>query len=185
MKHPHQNEASTGQPELDPAGRAVYVCLPVTDSKILEALAAASAELPLKKESEYHITLRYVPEAYATDIAGLKRELATICGRHESFQLTLGRPGIFPNASRIVYYGVEPCRELTRIQNEIDDAARDLDCPAAEYESYNPHITLGKGKGEARSVEPVSWLVDRLEVRLSGKSDQPHKTLLSFRLADA
>ena len=101
-------ERLDGQPEKDPSQRAVYICLPIRDGRVLQALRRATEGLPKRDESNYHITLRYIPDVPAHSLDGLAKAIEVVCARHRPIKLTLDRPGVFPNADRVAYYGLEP-----------------------------------------------------------------------------
>ena len=68
-------------------------------------------------------------------------------------------------------------------QADINKAVQMLGYPAADY-SYTPHITLARGEGQAAVIEPFSWITNTIEIRRSGKSQEPHTVFASLKLAN-
>ena len=169
------------RPEKDRPGGAVYACLPIYGADTLEALRGAAAELPEKDESRYHVTLRHIAGVSAAGLGELSEALEAACSVRTPFELALDRPGVFPNAPGVIYYGVAPSAQLSDLQAAIDRAVRNLGWPAADY-AYNPHITLARGAGRAREVPPAGWLAETVEIRRAGKGGEAPGILASFRL---
>ena len=169
MKHLSHNLADkhniSRSAEVDNFIKKVYICISIKDAGTLNSLRFASRDLPVKKDDDYHLTLRFIHEIEKTSLTGLIEDIKWICNYYEPFALTLASPGSFPG---VAWYGVEPSSPLMELQADIDRVALNLGLPSADY-SYNPHITLARVKEEPDILQaaPKTWRVDDLEIRQS------------------
>lgn len=92
---------------------------------------------------QLHCTLRFigdVPEPLSHDIAAGLRQITGL-----PFYINLAGVGHFPprRTPRILWAGIRPCSDLSRLQKKIESVVRRAGC-RPETRSFHPHITLAR-----------------------------------------
>ncbi len=141
----------------------LYVCIPVSDSRVKSALRLLARHLPPSNKKEHHITLRFIYEMEESAICALVKSAAWICSYYQPFELTLASAGYFPG---VIWQGIEMSSSLLELQTDINQLVSSLGCPPVDYD-YNPHITLGRTQRKAVLADsrPITWTVDALQIR--------------------
>jgi 2'-5' RNA ligase len=103
----------------------------------------------------YHITVLgpfVITEEHTQDDLEV---FAGLCLSQEAFSITLGKPGIFQNATtQVAYLGLNNPRPMRMLHGVILEGVRGIvAAPSPEYhlwtvEQYVPHVTLGIGLDE-------------------------------------
>jgi 2'-5' RNA ligase len=133
----------------------VAVNLPAAARRSAATAAAPlfAASLPVKwvGEDGLHITLKFlgeVDEALADPIGAALGAAVTAV---RPFELGLGGFGAFPDLSRprVLWFGVERHPALELLANDVEKALGPFGFPP-ELRPFQPHLTLGRAKREAR-----------------------------------
>ena len=102
--------------------------------------------LRLVRPEGVHLTLKFLGDIPTAQAAPVADAMATVAERHAPFTLTLGAPGVFPNANRarVLWLGVEgDLRALKLLQTCLEEALTAAGFPA-EKQRFNPHLTIGR-----------------------------------------
>lgn len=127
-----------------------------------EALRRAGADVRWDRESNLHLTLKFLGEIGEEQAAGLRELLAAEAPRHAAFDLEVRGLGTFPErgAPRVVWAGcagdVNPLRGLA---SSLELAAGQVGIPREER-PYSPHLTIGRVKS-SRNAKPLLEEVGR------------------------
>jgi 2'-5' RNA ligase len=126
--------------------------------KVIAALSAVQAELRansqrgrFKRRENFHLTLKFLGEVPAADVALLTAPLAAVATAVGPFVLRLGRVGRFGSGSpvRTVWVDVAGDRARLRdLQGRVEQVLGSLGFPA-ERRPWRPHVTI------AQDVVPV------------------------------
>lgn len=132
---------------------------------------------------QIHVTLKFLGESDAGAIQSLDTNLARL-GGVRPFDVCLGGAGAFPNLSRprVVWLGIGAGGEqLAKLASRVEQAAK-----SASYEpekrKFQPHLTLGRARGEPAEVPglaealsrapELSWRCDRFILMKSALTPQ-------------
>ena len=125
--------------ELDGAVRARFEALQ-------GALRRAGADVRWVKPDRAHLTLKFLGEATADQIAAMQGALDEIAAAEAPFEVAFQGLGVFPNERRprVVWVGIiEGVERLRALAAVIDERAA-----AAGFErerrGFSPHVTLGR-----------------------------------------
>ena len=102
--------------------------------------------LRLVRPEGVHLTLKFLGDIDAARVPAVSEAMSQVAERHTPFGLTLGAPGVFPNANRarVLWIGVDGDLEPLRLlQAGIDDALTAIGFPP-EQRGFNPHLTIGR-----------------------------------------
>jgi 2'-5' RNA ligase len=97
---------------------------------------------------QFHITLKFLGDVLAEQVAALEKTVAPICASVPAMQITARGLGFFPTVQkpRVIWAGArEEQGQLLKLQRQIDEALRWL-APAERPEKFTSHITLGRFK---------------------------------------
>jgi 2'-5' RNA ligase len=103
------------------------------------------------KPAKLHLTLRFLGESQADQLARLSSGLAAGLRGMDSFELALGELGCFPSwqKMRVLWVGVRwEGTPLARVAHLCEEAAQAAGFPP-EGKAYHPHITLAYVKSRA------------------------------------
>ncbi len=133
--------------------------------RIVAALEAVQAELRghsqrgrFKRRENFHLTLKFLGEVPAADVALLTPPLTAIAAAEAPFALGLGRLGQFGSGSpiRTVWAAVAGDLErLQRLQGKVEQALAPFGFPA-EGRPWRPHVTLAQDVALAPGAPPWS-----------------------------
>ena len=132
--------------ELDGAVRARFEALQ-------GALRRAGADVRWVKPDRAHLTLKFLGEATADQIAAMQGALDEIAAAEAPFEVAFQGLGVFPNERRprVVWVGIiEGVDRLRALAAAIDERAA-----AAGFErerrGFSPHVTLGRFRSASGS----------------------------------
>jgi 2'-5' RNA ligase len=133
----------------------VAVNLPAT-ARHSAAQAAAPllvADLPVNwvGEDGLHITLKFLGEVDESRAAPIGAALSTAVAQVRPFELGLGGFGAFPDLERprVLWFGVERHPALELLANDVEKAVGPFGF-APELRPFQPHLTLGRARRDAR-----------------------------------
>ena len=93
-----------------------------------------------------HLTLKFLGDIEVSQVQQVAGAMQQAASRHTPFSLTLGAPGVFPNANRarVLWVGVDgDLKALKSLQAEVEEALTSVGF-AAERQPFNPHLTIGR-----------------------------------------
>jgi len=98
----------------------------------------------LKKTETFHLTLKFLgklSEDKAEEVKGKLKEI-----EFKPFSLTLDKIGVFPSEEfiRVIWIGVKPTEEVTKLQENIETALKDFNFK--KDFKFHPHLTLARVK---------------------------------------
>lgn len=102
-----------------------------------------------------HLTLKFLGDVDAQQMPALQRAVADACVGSAPFTLTVGGISAFPHTRRpnVIWVGMGGQVEIAAyLAREIDDACAALGF-AREERPFTPHLTLGRVKRDASSIE--------------------------------
>ena len=126
-------------------------------------------------EENLHLTLRFFGSVEEADAVAIGKALQKVIAGAQSFSVSAGELGCFPNASRprIVWLGLKKETDaLIKLESNLRAATATLG-QAPEERDFHPHLTLARVK-EARRQDrdALDELIRKLEElrRSSGKA---------------
>ncbi|HZD11454.1 MAG TPA: RNA 2',3'-cyclic phosphodiesterase [Candidatus Binatia bacterium] len=139
--------------ELSDEAKAV-----LTDA--VDALAAQVPDGAVKwvQPNQMHLTLRFLGNTPLEKLEDLAKTLDGVAARHEPFVFSLDALGCFPNERRprVIWVGVKGDMERAKaLRNDLEDALQPLGWEP-ESRPFQPHLTLGRVKDQASSIE-LPW----------------------------
>lgn len=113
----------------------------------------SNGKLSLAKD--FHLTLQFLGEVEEEKIPQIKKTLNQI--KFKKFKINLSKMGVFPseNYIRVVWVGLTPEEEVTRLQKEIDESLKEF---PGDFK-FHPHITLARVK----FIENKKEFLDKLK----------------------
>ncbi|MFA7421024.1 MAG: RNA 2',3'-cyclic phosphodiesterase [Melioribacteraceae bacterium] len=113
-----------------------------------------------------HITLKFLGDTDEALIGNIEKAIEDIVKNTKSFQMELGKFGIFRRNGepKILWVGMKESNELERIVNEIGDSFTKFGY-SKEERIFKPHVTLLRFRGHER----IDKILDLLEVKLPEK----------------
>lgn len=107
------------------------------------------------KAANLHLTLKFIGDTAADQIAVIVRNLSEVCSRFEKFTVAISGCGVFPNEEtpRVLWLGLhEATNKLVDLANAVDQCLQELDIPP-ERRGFSPHLTIARVKrGKAAGV---------------------------------
>jgi len=134
-------------------------------SDILHVLKKGCPDVRWVRPESIHLTLKFLGNIDAKRLDSLALELADL--PRTPLNLSLGRPGGFPNLKRprVVWLGMEgDTEELASLQQVIEGICASIGFPE-EKRGFSPHLTLGRIKsGRPADLEGLSTLLDKVDM---------------------
>ena len=93
-----------------------------------------------------HLTLKFLGDISLQQLAPIENALRTALTEHGPFRLTLGEPGVFPNARRprVLWVGVNgDVGALEAIAGAVEEALEPLGFPR-DKRGFNAHLTVAR-----------------------------------------
>ena len=100
------------------------------------------------RPEQFHITLKYLGDVPAVQVAALEETVAKVCAGCKALQLSAHSIGFFPSAQRprVIWAGVDdPDGQLTELHRRIEAAVLPF-ARSEKPERFAGHITLGRFK---------------------------------------
>jgi 2'-5' RNA ligase len=113
-------------------------------------LSSAGADVRWEAREKYHCTLLFLGDTPEDALEQLASGIAEAARRIHPFPLAYGGIGFFPDRDRprVIWGGVtDPTGLLETLQSRVASAAAAL-IPDLPSEGYQPHVTLGRIRGE-------------------------------------
>lgn len=137
---------------------------------VSSSLQARMGDLPVRwiPADKVHLTLKFLGDVSETYVDRLAEIVQQVALHHESFELSVGSLGVFPNARRprVIWLGVEAPQVLNTIQRSIDLETNRLGYETKDQQ-FSPHLTIGRVSRGAgyRELKSIS---DALETETVG-----------------
>ncbi len=102
-----------------------------------------------------HLTLKFLGDVDEESLDGLRTVLKDACAAHAPFEARLAGLGAFPSArrARIIWSGVGTGSEQLRSLAANIDVALSYSGFERETRPYEPHLTLGRVRGQPVSLD--------------------------------
>jgi 2'-5' RNA ligase len=140
-----------------------------------EDLAATGAALKWVERENLHVTLLFLGEVAARDLVDVCRVVGEAAALQPSFPMTIERAGAFPalRRPRTVWIGIGiGATEVVQLHDALEARLLDLGCYRREARAFEPHLTLGRVKGErapgglsAELIKHATWSAGETLVR--------------------
>jgi len=126
---------------------------------LVRKLEAVRADVRWTKPGGSHLTLKFLGWIDDEKIARVKAVLGEVAGRHKAFALRLQGTGAFPSdrSPRVLWIGVSSGPELAALQGDLETELDGEGFPREER-AFNPHLTLGRVKGQVRLEKVMAEL---------------------------
>lgn len=167
-----------------------FVAIDVSQS-VRAKLAALQAQLKSgctglrwSDADQIHVTLQFLGEVEESRVAAISKELRSVAGRHQMFDLSVTGLGAFPSARsvRVLWAGLEDGGgRLAALQRDCEQHLLKLGF-AAERRPFNPHLTLARAKGDGR-VRTIGDVIEKHAEFDGGQSDVSQLVLYESRLS--
>lgn len=97
------------------------------------------------RPANIHLTLRFLGEIPARDLAQLNAGLEEPVAQHATFPLTVHKIGVFPNlhSPRVIWVGLKDSKALVALHNTVEMEMRKLGYDSEER-PFSAHLTLGR-----------------------------------------
>lgn len=124
-----------------------FVAIPLPDEAKDRLVAVQPPAIPgvrLLGREELHLTLHFIGEVAAHDLAAMRAVLAIV--KMNTFTVAVDGIGMFERDGRpqVLWAGVEPNADLTALHRAIGDALAEAVGFRPEERPYSPHITLAR-----------------------------------------
>lgn len=126
------------------------------DDTVRDAIQAALDDFPVanlpwrwSSPETWHVTLKFLGETSAVDLARVVAALESVRPRHASFDLALGKFGGFPNLRdpRVLFYRVEAGADaLTALARDVDRSLEEAIGLAPDARAFHAHATVARVK---------------------------------------
>lgn len=102
-----------------------------------------------------HLTLKFLGDIKEDLISEIEKGLASICMRHDVFNINIRGVGAFPNFKypNVLWIGIDGSSELKEIYGDIEEFMSELGFEK-EDRRFFPHLTIGRVK-DRKGIEPV------------------------------
>ncbi|HKJ28097.1 MAG TPA: RNA 2',3'-cyclic phosphodiesterase [Anaerolineales bacterium] len=118
-----------------------------------------------------HLSLKFLGDVSERNVSMLKEILQGEADNHNTFEISVGGFGVFPNVlrPRVIWVGVEAPDELVNLQRRIDMETARLGY-APDQREFTPHLTFGRVSRNASSnqVRKVSSLLRNFNLGFLG-----------------
>jgi 2'-5' RNA ligase len=132
--------------------------VPSQVSSVLSMLRGGLPGARWVEPSDYHITLRFIGDVGNRTASEIDSLLADISRRPLAIKVA-GLGSFGGDKPHCVYADVEPTRELSDLQNEVDRLVRACGVDT-DKRKFQPHVTLARLKG-ASSLDVAEYLSSR------------------------
>jgi len=118
-------------------------------------LRASNLPVAWAAAEQLHLTLKFLGDVDDGREAEIRGVLTSAVTGTRTITLVVRGAGVFPNvrAPRVVWAGIEPDPALELLADRIERGCASLGF-ATEGRPFRPHLTLGRGRREAR---PRQW----------------------------
>jgi len=136
----------------------------------------------------FHLTLKFLGEVPAADVAPLSQALQEVCSAASPFEIMIQSLGAFPNPNRarVIWVGLEFPPHLTQLQSKVDAATTRLGY-ASEDRPFSAHLTIGRVREQAGPEELTNLraALSSLHIARFGAFNVHHVTLFKSDLQPA
>lgn len=136
------------------------------------------AKIKWVAKKNYHLCLKFLGEVSESKIEKIKEALKKI--KFDPFEVSLNKPGVFPNESRIniIWVDLKPINKIMNLQSEIEDSLKDL---FERGRKFAVHVTIGRVKGVKNKEEFVKKIKELSPNKINFKIENFY--LISSKLA--
>lgn len=131
----------------------------------------------------WHLTLKFLGETAAGDVAAIADALESACAGHRAFHLSLGALGGFPDLSRprVLFYEVEQgAGRLRTLAASVDDALYRLAGIPKDTRPFRAHATVARVKN--RISDDVAEVLQSAPGLRAGRQEVAGVDLMESRL---
>ncbi len=127
-----------------------------------EALKNFMPELHWVKPNNYHITLKFIGDFPAENIAMLASRVRSVLRHHSVFSVRLGALILLQleGKPKILACSIFPKNAITLLANEIEQVLQLCDVKV-DFHLYKPHVTLARLQQDC-SLAHVKWLAPNI-----------------------
>lgn len=121
------------------------------------AMRTATTSVRWVASTALHVTLKFLGEQDEGIVPEVKSALESVAKRHAPVSVETTGIGAFPNfrRPRVVWVGMTGERALQALARDVDQALSALGIPK-ETRAFQPHLTLGRVKGELNAAEAAA-----------------------------
>jgi RNA 2',3'-cyclic 3'-phosphodiesterase len=132
---------------------AVKVSLPQALRTVLRRFREMGRAVKAVDSDTTHITLKFLGDTPADQLAEVGRIVETVAGDFKSFDLELTGLGAFPHWGRpqVAWVGINPSEPLVEMARRLETELEPLGF-RRERRAYHPHLTLARIKARPPAV---------------------------------
>jgi 2'-5' RNA ligase len=153
-------------------------------SELIESLRAARADVKWVDPANLHLTLKFLGDAPAADVAKIAEAVRGAVAPLPPFELEVGGAGAFPTVARprTIWIGAgEGSEPMVELAKAIDKAMRPLGFPR-EQRPYSPHLTIGRIRKPGPGLRELSEAVHRADSFAAGRMHVDEVVVFSSQL---
>jgi RNA 2',3'-cyclic 3'-phosphodiesterase len=124
-------------------------------TKLQESLGETGADVKWVEAENLHVTLLFLGEVDERDLKDVCAAVSAACAGVESFVLSVEGVGSFgpPRRPRTVWAAIKHGHdELVALHDAIEPPLLDLGCYRREERRFEPHVTLGRVRGDVEGL---------------------------------
>jgi 2'-5' RNA ligase len=120
---------------------------------VTDSLKNTGADVKWVSDENIHITLQFLGETEESLIPKIKDTLDKILAPYSPFYIKMSHIGCFPDGRhpRVIWVGIEECRTLINLHNDITNAMAEFGYPKEDKE-FTAHGTIGRVKSQKNSL---------------------------------
>jgi 2'-5' RNA ligase len=149
-----------------------------------QTLARSGGDVKWVEEENLHVTLLFLGEVDERDLPAVCSAVSEACSAIEPFTLSIDGVGCFgnPRRPRTLWAGVGAGREqLIALHDAIEGPLLDLGCYRREERKFEPHLTLGRVRGDSGAGR-LAEALQRQEKFVAGEFEVDEAAVMSSDL---
>jgi RNA 2',3'-cyclic 3'-phosphodiesterase len=131
---------------------------------LIKELAKTGAAVKWVAPESMHVTLLFLGEVDDRELHAVCKAVQAVAEGEPPFPLRVSGVGAFPTPRRpkILWAGItEGTEPLRRLNAAMEERMLELGCYRKEERGYNPHLTLGRVKGDAEAFKLAAEIPKR------------------------
>lgn len=152
--------------------------------ELIAALSGTTADVKWVEPYNLHLTLKFLGEVHQREVIDVCRAVARGAAEVEPFELEVRGAGAFPTAARprTVWLGAgRGAEQMIVLHDRVEAALATLDY-REERRRFQPHLTIGRVRGEGQGIADLGRLLMQQADFLAGAMTVQKVTVFSSEL---